>query len=56
MIDGWTGGTPLEGLSMRVLVVFIILLVGIGFYLSERNHCYWHGADYAIDWATCLTQ
>ena len=54
MNDRWIGGTPQEVLSMRAFVVFVILMAGIGLFQTERNHCYWHGANYAIAWASCL--
>jgi hypothetical protein len=49
-------GALQEVLAMRALIVFIILMAGIGLVQSERNQCYWHGANSALDWASCLVR
>ncbi|HXG77710.1 MAG TPA: hypothetical protein VNJ31_00025 [Methyloceanibacter sp.] len=39
---------------MRAFLVFIAAIALVAFIQSERNDCYWHGRDAALQWIGCL--
>jgi hypothetical protein len=41
---------------MRLLLFGLIVLAGAVVFQLHRNDCHWHGSEYAVEFAECLTQ